>query len=94
MFPFTHLYCTKKIADSSSPDLLYGSIFPDIPMTGIVPWDKMKIETENFSKVIKQKYPELEGFAVGLLLHEEPNGIDRFVHGGGGLCLSKRCKNS
>lgn len=89
MFPLTHIYCSKRIAGISTPDLLYGSIFPDIPATGIVSWDKMKTETEKFSSYIKEHYPNLRNFAEGLLLHESPNGIDRFVHGENGFAYVK-----
>ncbi|MCK9378582.1 MAG: hypothetical protein M0P97_00350 [Candidatus Moranbacteria bacterium] len=85
MFPLTHIYCSKRIDSNSTPDLLYGSIFPDIPITGIISWDKMKTETEKFSSYIKEHYPDLKNFAEGLLLHESPNGIDRFVHGENGF---------
>ena len=92
MFPFTHFYCTKKIAGISSPDVLYGSIFPDVPMTGIIAWGKIDEEVENFSNFIKHKDASLDGFADGLLLHEEPNGIDRFVHGEKGYAFVKGAK--
>lgn len=84
MFPLTHLYCTARITSSSDHLLIYGSIFPDVPITGLVNWEKMKNETERFSGYIKKNCPELFNFAEGLLFHEEPNGIDRFVHGENG----------
>jgi hypothetical protein len=81
MFPLTHIYCTKRIVDYVSPLLFYGSIFPDIPAIGIINWDVMKNKTEEFSNYIRQEQPSLIDFSEGLLLHEEPKSIDRFVHG-------------
>lgn len=88
MFPLTHIYCTKEIAKDANPLLLYGSIFPDIHLTGIISWDKMKNKTGEFSNYIKQNYPSLIDFSEGLLLHEEPKGIDRFVHGDNGYAYA------
>ena len=84
MFPYTHIYCTGRIVKDASPWLRYGSTFPDIPVTGRISWDVIKTGTEKFAAYTKEKYPFLEDFARGLLLHEEPNGIDRFVHGESG----------
>lgn len=89
MFALTHIYCTKKIIKNASPLLLYGSLFPDIPVTGIVSWNEMKIQTEKFSDYIKDNCPDLIDFSEGLLLHEEPKGIDRFVHGDRGYAYVK-----
>ncbi len=89
MFPLTHIYCTKRIVKDATPLMLYGSIFPDIPMMGIISWDKMKDQTEGFSDYIKKSYPDLIDFSKGLLLHEEPKGIDRFVHGDTGYAYVK-----
>ena len=89
MFPLTHIYCTKKIVENTTHLLLYGSIFPDIPVTGIISWDKMKNQTEELSKYIKQNYPLMIDFSDGLLLHEKPKGIDMFVHGDEGYAYVK-----
>ena len=89
MFPLTHIYCTKQIVNNAKPLLLYGSVFPDIPVIGIIDWDIMETKTEEFSDYIKKNCPSLIDFAEGLLLHEEPNGIDRFVHGKNGYAFIK-----
>ncbi|MCK5320228.1 hypothetical protein KAJ61_02465 [Candidatus Parcubacteria bacterium] len=89
MFPLTHVYCAKQIANSAKPLLLYGSVFPDIPIVGVVDWDIMEAKTEEFSDYIKQNCSSLIDFAEGLLLHEEPKGIDRFVHGENGYAYVK-----
>lgn len=84
MFSLTHIYCAKKIVPDADALFLYGSIFPDISITGLIDWDEMRLKTEEFSKFIESKYVELNKFAEGLLLHEKPLGIDRFVHGENG----------
>lgn len=89
MFPYTHLYCSKRIVKETGNLFLYGSIFPDIPMTGIVSWDNFKERTVEFSDFLKEKYPKLHDIGEGLLYHEEPRGIDRFVHGDAGYAYVK-----
>ena len=84
MFPLTHIYCAKKIFPKADYLFLYGSIFPDIPGLNIISWKMMESKTIEFSKFIKSKEGKLTTFANGLLLHEKPIGIDRFVHGIGG----------
>jgi hypothetical protein len=69
--------------------LLYGSVFPDIPMTGLISWEEMKNKTYVFANYLKQNNSKLNNFAMGLLLHEEPFGIDRFVHGENGYAYIK-----
>ncbi len=89
MFPLTHIYCSKQIANNAKTLLLYGSVFSDIPVVGIIDWDIMETKTEEFSGYIKKNYPGLIDFAEGLLLHEKPIGIDRFVHGKNGYAYVK-----
>lgn len=89
MFPLTHIHCAKRITGGSDPAVLCGAIFPDIPVTGVIGWDRMKNGTGDFSDHAKRNDPDLEGFANGLLLHEDPNGIDRFVHGENGFAYAK-----
>lgn len=84
MFPHTHLYCSQKIRLDASPLFYYGTIFPDIPVVKLLSWDRMKEETVLLSEFIAERYPNLKDFAEGLLYHEEPKGIDRFVHGDDG----------
>ncbi len=84
MFPFTHIYCAKQIVANPGPRFLYGAIFPDIPMTKIVPWSTMKSRTIEFAETIRRQQPALADIADGMLIHEEPQGIDRFVHGENG----------
>lgn len=81
MFVLTHIYCAKKINPKADNLFLYGSIFPDIPITKIISWELMKDKTEEFNKYIKKHSTNLTSFADGLLVHEYPSGIDRFVHG-------------
>jgi hypothetical protein len=81
MYPLVHIDCTKRITGSSDQLLLYGSIFPDVAAMGIVSWEEMLNEAEDFSKYVVKKSPDFANFAIGLLVHERPLGIDRFVHG-------------
>lgn len=89
MFPLTHIYCTKRIVENASPLLLFGSIFPDIEAIGLFEYGTINNNAVEFSEHIKHNYPELTDFAEGLLFHEEPKGIDRFVHGEKGYAYVK-----
>jgi hypothetical protein len=89
MFPLVHIYCTKSIVENASPLLLFGSIFPDIEATGIFGYGTINNNVVEFSNYIKQNYPDLTDFAEGLLFHEEPKGVDRFVHGENGYAYVK-----
>lgn len=84
MFPHTHLYCSQQIRPNASPLFYYGTVFPDFPVVKLLSWDRMKAETEMLSEYITKRYPNLGDFAEGLLYHEEPKGVDRFVHGDDG----------
>lgn len=88
MFALTHIYCARKINPKADSLFLYGSVFPDIPVLGIVDWDLMKEKTLEFSNFIIGKNI-LTGFAKGLTVHEDPYGIDRFVHGNEGYAFVK-----
>lgn len=81
MFPLTHIYCAKRIMPNASPLFLYGTIIPDLPMTGVVSWDVMRERTVDWYGTIKTTEPALDDLAEGMLYHEAPKGIDRFVHG-------------
>jgi hypothetical protein len=81
MYPLVHIYAVKKMLKRRDPLLFYGSVFPDIAATGVIGWDEVLKKTEGFSNYIVGKDVGLDAFAEGLLLHEKPVGIDRFVHG-------------
>lgn len=89
MFSLTHIYCSEKIAKKDNSLFLYGSIFPDIPATGVIDWNLLKDKSEDFSKYVFQNYPDLQEFSDGITTHEDPVGIDRFVHGGSGYAYKK-----
>ena len=89
MFPLTHIYCANRIVNSPDKLILYGSIFPDIPITGLIEWEAIKEKTVAFSNFIILTQKNLTMFAIGLLLHEESLGIDRFVHGKNGYAIKK-----
>ncbi|MFH1787928.1 MAG: hypothetical protein ABH834_00940 [Candidatus Altiarchaeota archaeon] len=89
MFPLVHIYCTKRIVGDASPLLLFGSIFPDIEATGVFSYGTINDNVVGFSNFIKDNHPDLRDFAEGLLFHEEPKGVDRFVHGENGYAFVK-----
>ncbi len=55
-------------------------MFPDIAMMGCVHWEIMR-QKETGWAVLLRRDARLRAFAEGVMLHENPIGIDRFVHG-------------
>lgn len=89
MFPLVHIYCTKRIVDNASPLLLFGSIFPDIEALGLLGYGTINDSVNEFSAYVKENNSVLSDFGEGLLYHEEPCGVDRFVHGDAGYAFVK-----
>ena len=89
MFPATHIHCAKQITGLNDPLLFYGAIFPDIPITGIITGEAITARAADFAQYIENTYPELQPFARGIRLHEQPFGIDQFVHGEEGYAFTE-----
>jgi len=85
----THIYCAERIDEHSDSLMLYGSIFPDVAMAGIVSWNISR----DMSKLCQLlNGTKLSPFAKGIMLHEEPHGIDRLVHGEEGYAYAEGAK--
>ncbi|MBI4150737.1 hypothetical protein HY492_01285 [Candidatus Woesearchaeota archaeon] len=80
MFPLGHIYTAMRITNRDDAAFLFGSIFPDIPMTGVIGWKEMEYREARWASRM-MRVPKLRAFAKGVLLHEHPIGVDRFVHG-------------
>jgi len=81
MFALTHIYCAKKIKPSSDDLFCYGAVFPDIHFVGLPDFGKNKNTVFGFRNLINSKSKKLSSFSDGMLIHEEPFGLDRFGHG-------------
>jgi len=80
MFPYTHVYATHKILETKDPLVIYGSIVPDLAATGLIPWGMIDSTSLEFRKYLIKNNKKLSKISMGIMLHENPCGIDRFTH--------------
>lgn len=84
MAPLTHIYLATKAANSSDPNLIIGSVIPDMAWTSMRKLNPEKIHNkpgpETFYTFITDNYLHLKMLALGVMLHSNEGGGDYYSH--------------
>ena len=81
MFPLSHTYVSTRVLKRQTPNLVFGSVLPDIATTSKnnIGRDKIHYSPNEFLSFVKSKYPELIDIAIGVNLHSHINkGADYY----------------
>jgi hypothetical protein len=77
MFPHTHVYFTKELINKTDALLIYGSVLPDIAITGILDGETIADKAEEFKKWLDKKDTNFSSLGLGMITH---NKLDNPTH--------------
>lgn len=92
MFPLVHIYTATEVSKKKSALLVIGSVIPDLVWVNRakIPPEKIHDNLDDFYSYIKKNHKDMLDLALGMKLHSNEVGADKYSHVyNGGYCYVK-----